>query len=202
VRVSDLFQLISDSITLPLGDGSERSQKTKMGKLLAEQRERVYRLESEGGEQVQVRIMRGRDLHNSAQWNLERLVVDDNNCSPCIADGEKSLYDVPKLDPSECHVPQPSSQPASIGSNLSGNVDMVDITNMGDTPYTCTRTPAPAHVRGGRESPTSTTSPSPQLNGFPVNGDQAGDQPVPRDAPANDYEEYLFDAAEAVNVGG
>ena len=65
VGVADLMQLINDNISLPLGDRGERSQKTKMGMLLANQRDGTYRLEPAEGEPFQVKMVRGTDLHQA-----------------------------------------------------------------------------------------------------------------------------------------
>jgi hypothetical protein len=69
VKVAQLFGLLNDSVTLPLGDKGEQSQKIRLGKLLTENRDRTFQVEIEGAFQS-VRLVRG-DLHQRAyQWKL------------------------------------------------------------------------------------------------------------------------------------
>ena len=66
--VADLYRLCSseDGRILDLGDGTERSQKTRLGKLLADLRDRHYQLEDD----VTVRISLAGTLRRARQWRL------------------------------------------------------------------------------------------------------------------------------------
>jgi hypothetical protein len=59
VTVSDVFDLADD---LPLGDGNERSQKTKLGKLLADAKDRQF------GSYL---LKKGSEVNGSQRWKLE-----------------------------------------------------------------------------------------------------------------------------------
>jgi hypothetical protein len=70
VGVSQLFDIANDDdSTLPLGGGQERSQKTRLGKLLSKLRDRRYDLE--GGQNVVV--SRVKSTSRAAQWRLARI---------------------------------------------------------------------------------------------------------------------------------
>jgi len=70
VGVSQLFDIANDDdSTLPLGSGQERSQKTRLGKLLLKLRDRRYDLE--GGQSVIV--FRVKSSSSAAQWRLARM---------------------------------------------------------------------------------------------------------------------------------
>jgi hypothetical protein len=68
VKVADLFPLALEA-ELPLGTGSERSQRTKLGKMLSENRERVFDLEAGSGRTV-VRLDRGGKHRGDQTWHL------------------------------------------------------------------------------------------------------------------------------------
>ena len=66
--VADLYRLCSseDGRNLDLGDGTERSQKTRLGKLLGDLRDRHYQLEDD----VTVCISLAGTLKRARQWRL------------------------------------------------------------------------------------------------------------------------------------
>jgi hypothetical protein len=69
-KVSDLYTLVSpssghDPIPLPIGDGSERSQKTRLGILLGQVRDRVYAVTDR-----RLRIERAGHAHNASCYRL------------------------------------------------------------------------------------------------------------------------------------
>jgi hypothetical protein len=66
---------------LPLGRGAEQAQKTRLGKLLAEKRERVFGIETEGGS-WQLRIVRSGQRHRAQIWKLECL-AKPGSAQPC-----------------------------------------------------------------------------------------------------------------------
>lgn len=70
VKVSELWTLVNpaagrDPIPLPIGDGSERSQKTRLGLLLTGARDRVYSVED-----GRFRVERAGEQNNAARWTL------------------------------------------------------------------------------------------------------------------------------------
>jgi hypothetical protein len=64
-----------------LGRGAEQAQKTRLGKLLAEKRERVFGIETEGGS-WQLRIVRSGQRHRAQIWKLECL-AKPGSAQPC-----------------------------------------------------------------------------------------------------------------------
>jgi hypothetical protein len=93
VSVADLFVVLDKNISLPLGDGGEHSQKVKLGKLLAEMRDRSFEIENENGK-VPLRIERGKQSRRAYQWRLVRsdqssqlslLASEDNNSGECVS---------------------------------------------------------------------------------------------------------------------
>jgi hypothetical protein len=68
-KVSELFPLLGDSITLPLGDKSEQSQKVRLGKLLTDNRDRTFTIETRNGVR-QLRVTRGQTHQRAALWRL------------------------------------------------------------------------------------------------------------------------------------
>jgi hypothetical protein len=73
VGVADLFDLaVRADPAIDIGDGSERSQRTRFGKLLPKLRDRVFKLPYR-----RVRIARGERSHQARQWYLA--VISEGN---------------------------------------------------------------------------------------------------------------------------
>jgi hypothetical protein len=73
VGVADLFDLaVRADPAIDIGDGSERSQRTRFGKLLPKLRDRVFKLPYR-----RVRIARGERSHQARQWCLA--VISEGN---------------------------------------------------------------------------------------------------------------------------
>lgn len=71
VSVATLFPLATKEVELPLGTNGDKSQRTKLGMLIAENRERVYNLETNDGP-VRVRLDEGTTVNGSKNWFLSR----------------------------------------------------------------------------------------------------------------------------------
>jgi hypothetical protein len=69
VAVAQLWPLIGSHAALPLGDGNERSQRTRLGKLLSECRDRVFRLNIPR-EPQEMRLTSGGMSHSAQMWQL------------------------------------------------------------------------------------------------------------------------------------
>ena len=95
VKVSDLWRLVdpaspADPIPLPIGDGSERSRRTRLGLLLVGARDRVYstdvgrfRIEKVGAE------------HNAARWRLAPLSLTQSERGELSTDVDGTTTDGP-----------------------------------------------------------------------------------------------------------
>jgi hypothetical protein len=70
VKVAELFGLINDTIMLPLGDKSEQSQKIRLGKLLSDNRDRTFTVDTAQGERL-LRLTRGEARQRSYLWRLK-----------------------------------------------------------------------------------------------------------------------------------
>lgn len=83
--VADLYRLCSgeDGRILDLGDGTERSQKTRLGKLLGDLRDRHYQLEDD----VTVRISLAGTLRRARQWRLDTASGEAENVHQVHHDG-------------------------------------------------------------------------------------------------------------------
>lgn len=60
--VADLFALLSDDVTLDLGDKGERSQRTRLGKLIGSMRDRVF---------AGYRIVQAEPVRGAQRWRLK-----------------------------------------------------------------------------------------------------------------------------------
>ena len=70
VGVAHLFDIASsEESTLPLGNGQERSQKTRLGKLLPKHRDRLYKLE----DGIKVCVTRVKASTRAARWRLVKV---------------------------------------------------------------------------------------------------------------------------------
>lgn len=67
VGTADLYS-VAITTSLDLGDGTERSQRTKLGNQLKELKDRVYQLSPE----LTVQIVKGKTVNNAQQWSLKR----------------------------------------------------------------------------------------------------------------------------------
>ncbi len=84
VGVKELWRLVDKGdADLNLGDGSERSQRTRMGKILANLRDRMFRIETEEGTNTDggrgmksLRVARGGTCHRAQMWKLEETGKD------------------------------------------------------------------------------------------------------------------------------
>jgi Bifunctional DNA primase/polymerase, N-terminal len=72
IKAADLFPIAVDEIGLSLGAGGEHGQKTKLGKLLGDSRERVFELSTESGS-TRVRVDRAGERHRAHLWQLTPL---------------------------------------------------------------------------------------------------------------------------------
>jgi hypothetical protein len=72
VAVADVWGLIGNDAPLPLGDGGERAQKTRLGKLLADARDRVYAIDAQE-ERLEVRLEAAGVRHSAKLWKLAYL---------------------------------------------------------------------------------------------------------------------------------
>ncbi len=68
--VRDLWSLAHDDEAQPLGDGSEQSQRVKLGKMIAEKRDRVFDIPADDGRQVRVILERGEPSKRAYRWKL------------------------------------------------------------------------------------------------------------------------------------
>ena len=76
VGVADLFELaVRSDPAIDIGEGSERSQRTRFGKLLPKVRDRVFQLPYR-----KVRIQRGERSHQARQWCLA--VISEGEAGP------------------------------------------------------------------------------------------------------------------------
>ena len=69
VRVAELWQAIKDDTTLPISGDTEQAQKIRLGKLLADKRDRVFSVEIQG-QNRQLRIERGGQRQRAYEWRL------------------------------------------------------------------------------------------------------------------------------------
>jgi len=69
--VADLWPLAQEA-GLDLGDGQERGARIRLGKLLMQNRDRVFELDSKNGP-IRLRCQRGRTVNRAALWSLDRL---------------------------------------------------------------------------------------------------------------------------------
>jgi hypothetical protein len=67
-QVSELYGLVGE-IDLKLGDRSEQSRRIRLGKLLGQMEDRVYRIEA-GCRTLSVKIERGEKVHRAVTWRL------------------------------------------------------------------------------------------------------------------------------------
>lgn len=75
-KVADLFGLIGDDVTLPLGEGSDQSRKVRLGQMLTQARDRMFDLEFTEGESVtsiRVCLRRGDMKKRAYEWSLEEI---------------------------------------------------------------------------------------------------------------------------------
>ncbi|MCA9056264.1 MAG: hypothetical protein KDA75_20685, partial [Planctomycetaceae bacterium] len=75
-KVADLFGLIGDDVTLPLGEGSDQSRKVRLGQMLTQARDRMFDLEFAEGESVKtirVCLRRGDMKKRAYEWSLEEI---------------------------------------------------------------------------------------------------------------------------------
>jgi hypothetical protein len=82
-KAADLFRLLGDDISLPLGEGTDHSRKVRLGQLLSQARHRIFELEIPEGESqrtILVRLQRGEMKGRSYRWNLERMGSPENGC--------------------------------------------------------------------------------------------------------------------------
>jgi putative DNA primase/helicase len=70
ITVKDLWCIVSEESFLPLGDGTEQSQRVKLGKMLAERRDRVFDLEI-GISQLRLSLQRGSQRQRAYRWKLQ-----------------------------------------------------------------------------------------------------------------------------------
>lgn len=77
VGVAELYQLTTQLDTIDLGDGSERGQKTRLGRQLAGLRDRQFSIQLDNGTEHELRICaggKGRGAKSGCQlWYLERV---------------------------------------------------------------------------------------------------------------------------------
>ena len=69
VRVSELWEAIKDDTTLPISGDTEQAQKIRLGKLLADKRDRVFSVEIQG-QNRQLRVERGGQRQRAYEWRL------------------------------------------------------------------------------------------------------------------------------------
>ena len=69
VRVSELWEAIKDDTALPISGDTEQAQKIRLGKLLADKRDRVFSVEIQGQDR-QLRIERGGQRQRAYEWRL------------------------------------------------------------------------------------------------------------------------------------
>lgn len=79
VGAADLYEIAESQ--LALSGGSQQAQKTKLGKLLSEKRDRVFDLSGDECA-AQVRIIRSRELRRAQLWKLEK-VGNTEEGKPC-----------------------------------------------------------------------------------------------------------------------
>lgn len=75
-KVAELFGLIGDDVTLPLGEGSDQSRKVRLGQMLTQARDRMFDLEFAEGESVRtirVCLRRGDMKKRAYEWSLEEI---------------------------------------------------------------------------------------------------------------------------------
>ncbi len=69
MTVKELWDIAVSEDTLDLGKGQEQSQKTRLGKLLSDNRDRVFTLGTSESTTL-VRIQRGETIHRARRWSL------------------------------------------------------------------------------------------------------------------------------------
>lgn len=119
IGVSELFDLIiKDEIPIDIGNKSERSQKTTLGKILVQTRDRRFDIdtENEDGDKIKstFQVKAGKISHKAQQWKLLykpqniKKGEPQNICSPIgspielidfIEKGEHGEHGEPKTDP-------------------------------------------------------------------------------------------------------
>jgi hypothetical protein len=79
VGVHNLYALLdlSDAdggpIDLGLGEGNERSRKTRFGRRLNAMRDRIFEIETTAGSTLKLQIIESNKLNNAQQWQLRRV---------------------------------------------------------------------------------------------------------------------------------
>jgi hypothetical protein len=69
--VAELWPVATDDQILDLGDKSDQSQKIRLGKILAQARDRVFTVNLDG-QQESLRIKRGDTLQGARNWKLAK----------------------------------------------------------------------------------------------------------------------------------
>lgn len=76
VGVADLFDIaLATEPTLELGDRGERSQRTRLGKLIGSVRDHRFRIKPAGCAAFVVAVMPAADVHNASRWRLRPVDV-------------------------------------------------------------------------------------------------------------------------------
>ncbi len=68
--MADLFSIVSAETSISLGDGSEQSQRIKLGKMLADRHDRVFQIEI-GDSCVQLSLQRAAKHQGACRWKLQ-----------------------------------------------------------------------------------------------------------------------------------
>jgi hypothetical protein len=69
VTTADLWSIATE-VSLNLGDGTERSQKTRLGKTLGENRDRTFTIELDSAQRISLRLEHRGINHHAARWAL------------------------------------------------------------------------------------------------------------------------------------
>jgi putative DNA primase/helicase len=167
VVTADLFQIAGQcEPPLPLGDGSERSQRIRLGKSLGHMRDRVFALD-----ELRVRIRAAGISHQAQQWQLvvegrhdrgEGGECGEGFSAPVSAEGEcgECLSDLPTALRGECADPH---SPLHSPTYLVENKGSGECGEEGECFYTFTHARTHTHGKGTeKHSPTFPHSPSPE----------------------------------------
>jgi hypothetical protein len=93
VGVADLFDLaLASEPSLELGDKGERSQRTRLGKLISGVRDRRFRIAVPGGATVQVQVTSDAESHNAQRWRLVPVNVPNVDQRVSDPDDRASTY--------------------------------------------------------------------------------------------------------------
>jgi hypothetical protein len=84
VGVADLFEIaVNTDPALDLGEKGDRSQRTRLGKLIGGVRDRRFRIVRSDGGTIQVQVTPDTESHNAQRWRLRPVdVTNVDECSP------------------------------------------------------------------------------------------------------------------------